>query len=288
LAKEIKRLVREQLDKALDHLKSVDDNQDEAIHQARRRFKKVRGVLRLVSGEIGKKAFRRENACYRDAGLQFSPFRDAVAMDQTLDLLVKRYSRRLKFADSAAFHRALTASKTQRLLIEKKVVSDVTESIENARRRTGKWPIKRNNFSVFQDGLRKAYCHGRKRMARCYAHPTDENFHEWRKQIGYLRNMVWILSPARPEELSELAAGLKRLETYLGEYHDLAVLRAWFSGAGSSRKAKKAEPFLAMIEKRQTELQSKARPLGERIFAEKPGGFVARITEYWRSGRPSK
>jgi CHAD domain-containing protein len=289
LAKDIRRIVREQLDKALDHLKSVDENQDDAIRQARRRFKKVRSVLRLARGELGRKAFHRENACYRDAGLQFSPFRDAVVMDQTLDRLARRYAKRLNAADCVEFHRILTASKAQRLLVEKKFIVDVTESIEDARRRAAKWPIKRDNFSVFRDGLKDAYQHGRRRMAHSYSHPTVENFHEWRKQIAYLRDMARVLSPIRQDELSKLADRLKRLETYLGEYHDLAVLRMGFLAAvRDSKNAKKAEPFLAMIKKRQTELQATARPLGERVYAEKPKVFLARIEKYWRSGRSPK
>src|SRR5215467_11237212 len=78
----IKRIVTGQIDKGIERLDAehaeargtgpqrissdeVDD--DEAIHDARVCAKKTRGVLRLVRSELGRKVYKRENACFRDA-----------------------------------------------------------------------------------------------------------------------------------------------------------------------------------------------------------------------------
>ena len=40
---------------------------DEAIHNVRKRFKRVRAVLRLVRGELGARTYKQENEALRDA-----------------------------------------------------------------------------------------------------------------------------------------------------------------------------------------------------------------------------
>jgi CHAD domain-containing protein len=146
---------------------------------------------------------------------------------------------------------------------EVRVIADVAESIKDARRRVAQWPLKSNDFSALQGGLKDTYRSARKSLAAAYAERTAENFHQWCKQVGYLRDMVRILEPIRPNELEELAARLKRLETYLGNHHDLVILRQWFLVvAEQSNEAHKAGPFLALISDCQAKLQAQARPAG--------------------------
>ncbi|HEY7087968.1 MAG TPA: hypothetical protein VH518_07755 [Tepidisphaeraceae bacterium] len=67
----IRRVVCERIDRAV---QSLDGNgrrkrvRDEAVHEARKRFKQVRGALRMVQDELGEKGFDRENRTFRDAG----------------------------------------------------------------------------------------------------------------------------------------------------------------------------------------------------------------------------
>ena len=51
----IKRIVKEQIDQALEQLRESPEGRNEAVHDARKRFKKIRAVLRLVRDEIGEK-----------------------------------------------------------------------------------------------------------------------------------------------------------------------------------------------------------------------------------------
>ena len=50
---EIKRVVCEQIDQAMQEL--TDDNMDrhKGVHQARKRFKKIRAILRLTRQDLG-------------------------------------------------------------------------------------------------------------------------------------------------------------------------------------------------------------------------------------------
>jgi len=53
VGKGTRRIVREQIDRAAD-LTNDQMDRHEAVHQARKRFKKIRGSLRLVRSELGK------------------------------------------------------------------------------------------------------------------------------------------------------------------------------------------------------------------------------------------
>ena len=60
---------------------------EEVVHDARKRFKKIRAVLRLVRGGIDRRVFDRENVRFRDAGRPLSEVRDVGVLVQALDRL---------------------------------------------------------------------------------------------------------------------------------------------------------------------------------------------------------
>jgi len=62
---EIRRIALEQLDKGLSELDAADHDLHEAIHQVRKRAKKLRALLRLVRDEVSD-TYDRENATLRD------------------------------------------------------------------------------------------------------------------------------------------------------------------------------------------------------------------------------
>jgi len=61
-----RRIVRKEIDKCLKSLRAKTAS-DETIHEVRKRFQKVRAILKLVRGAIGDKVYERENTCFRDA-----------------------------------------------------------------------------------------------------------------------------------------------------------------------------------------------------------------------------
>ena len=58
----IERIIREQIERAIEELTGQTNNsQDEAVHEARKCFKKIRAVLRLVRDELPQAVYQREN-----------------------------------------------------------------------------------------------------------------------------------------------------------------------------------------------------------------------------------
>ena len=74
-----------QLDEALADLRNGGSHGRSVLHEARRRCKKLRGLLRLVRPAFAD--FARENAAVRDAAALLSHLRDAEVLQHTvLDL----------------------------------------------------------------------------------------------------------------------------------------------------------------------------------------------------------
>ncbi len=285
LAAGIKRIATEQIDSALAQLNDAPEGHDEAVHDARKRFKKIRAVLRLVRDEIGEEVYKRENICYRDAGRQLSEVRDSAVMVETLDDLTEHFAAQLAPAAFAAGRAKLVLahqSFKRYILDDQDVLAEVAETIRDARPRIANLPIEHHDFSALRGGLRRVYKRGRNRLADAYDEPLSENFHEWRKRIKYLWYHTRILRPIWRNIFAELADELHDLSDYIGDDHDLAELRGVVQQQPEIFSDDEEIALLtALIDERRAELETAARPLGERIYAEKPDDFVARVAAYW-------
>ena len=124
LRKGVRRIVRKQLECAQDALEdSGRESLDERIHSARKSFKRVRAVLRLVRYAVGRSAYEFENEAFRDAGRPLSEVRDAKILIEALKSLEKRRrtatakaafsaAKAWLMSDSTIFIRKCSTSKT--------------------------------------------------------------------------------------------------------------------------------------------------------------------------------
>lgn len=279
----VKRIALEQSQKALEQLKS-QRNRDAAIHDARVCFKKLRALLKLIRDELGKGVYQQENAGYRDAGRRLSSVRDSAAMLESLDKLAERFDDQLApdaFAGTRTFFKR---TKSKRQTEKKKALSEAAKLIRTAQQGIASWSIKDDDFSALRPGLERIYKQGRAGMKRAYAAQDARHFHEWRKTVKNLFFQLRILRPIWPDVIGEWAGELKKLARYLSEDHDLALLHNRITGhVNDTVDVKEIEVLVSLINQRREELQMKARPLGERIYTEKPKAFVGRLEAYWEA-----
>src|ERR1043165_2279192 len=83
----IKRLVRQQMTRAEESIRANDQPRTEIVHDIRKRFKRIRAVVRLVRPELDKATFRKENDSFRDAARPLAAVRDAKVVVEALDKL---------------------------------------------------------------------------------------------------------------------------------------------------------------------------------------------------------
>lgn len=280
LQQALQRVALERVDRALEAL-SGDHGTVEGVHEARKRFKEIRALLRLVRAPLGE-TFKAENRLFRDLGRQLSAARDAEAMVETFDRLVERCPKGLKKGQPVPARAALEQQLESAAEAVPGAVGSVCESLRQARDRIERWRIAPAGFEGVAQGLRRSYRDGRRRLAAAYEQRTDEAFHEWRKRIKdhwyhtMLLREVW--APAMDVRKDQL----KALSDLVGDDHDLAVLRHAVTANPVMLGEESAGLRVADLAWQwQSELRAQAQPLGRRLYAEKPGGFENRMAVYW-------
>ncbi len=283
----IKRIVQEQIDRAMWQLTDPPESRDKGVHDARKCFKKIRAVLRLVRDEIGEEIFKQENACYRNAGRRLAAVRESAILIQTFDNICGRFADQLApnaFAGARDELEAIHQATYRKIIEDESVVAEVVDTLQTARLRIADWPVMHDDFSAQSDGLRRVYRRGRNRMADAYAAPSPESFHEWRKRLKYLWYHMRILKHVWFNQLKTLVDELDEMAERLGDAHDLAELRLVILARPEMfRNQGELQVLVALTEYWQHELEAAARPLGERIYVERPRAFVNRIAAYWQT-----
>jgi CHAD domain-containing protein len=290
VSRAVTRIAREQIDGALAALKLDAEPAPEAVHDARKRFKRVRALLRLVREPLGRKLFKRENRAFRGAGRPLSSVRDAKVLIEALD----------KLASSAEHGQPAEWSALRAALVERQqalscgVLSDhelrqgIVESLEQARKRAKEWLAepwiqKHQGWPLVEAGLKRTYKQGRKALAAVRRDPATERLHEWRKRVKDLWHQLQLFAPMEPDVLGKVRE-TRDLADLLGDDHDLAVLAQVIEQDPNCLGAAKAIDNLGhLIACRRAELQAQALALGEQVFADKPAQFVATLEDYWHS-----
>lgn len=284
VAEGIRRITAEELQAAVEPLGSKDGKgRDTAIHEARKSLKKVRGTLKLVQSELGP-VYRNENRRFRDLGRKLSPFRDSAAIIETFDSVVNKYKDRLQKDTLSSIRRGLEKDKWE---FEhngniNKVVASAIPSFRAAMKRAKTWPLKNDGFPAISAGLEKTYRRGRQALALAQNDPTPENYHEWRKRAKDHWYHVRVLESLWTDVMQAHEASVKNLQTWLGDDHNLVVLRdklqkqpEWYGDAQD------IELFLALADQYQKQLRENAISLGQRIYEQKPRQFTKNMARLW-------
>lgn len=276
----ISRVVTGQIDNAVDRLRGAgDDDLGDAIHDARKAFKRGRAALRLGRKAIGDTAYARENAALRDAGRRLAPARDAEVVVETLDGLTERYREQLPpgaFAGLRAALAADAASAQERVRRSPALVAGVIAELGAARERIGFWDGA-GDEAALTTGFRRVYRRGRRAYRSAQEQPDAETLHELRKRAKDLWHAAQIMRPEAPKRMRKIGRRAHKLADALGDDHDLAVLRD--AAAERPDTLGPGEPLLlsAIVEERQDELRRDALHRGRRLFSRKPGRVVAGI-----------
>jgi len=284
----IKRLVREEIARAIKDIDNPGLKRTEAVHEVRKRCKKIRGVLRLVRPQF-EEAYQLENAWFRDTAKGLAELRDAEAIIETYDSLLEIFSDQIDRRAFAPVRRALT-------LRRKKITEeagDLDERLEEVRARLQKaaervadWNLKAEEFDGIEGGLVATYRGARKTMAAAYDDPSAENFHEWRKQAKYHGYHMRLLRELWKPVIRSLRKEVDELSDLLGDDHNLAVLyKTLLASPDRFGGQRDLQALLGLIDRRSAELRVEAKTLGARILAEKPKAFGRRFRVYWEVWR---
>ena len=280
----IKRIAAEEIENAIKRLSSGGDR-DEAVHDARKSAKKVRGVIRLVRFDFGKQ-FAEEIAFFRDIGQKLSELRDTQAKIEMFDALIKRYREQLGMRTLASVRRGLLARKQEFESTQNSdaVIENVLADLRAARTRIDNWPLTSNGFAAVAPGLATTFRQGRRAFRAAYENPLPENFHEWRKRAKdhwyHIRLLENLWTPA----MEAYESSLKTLEQCLGDDHNLVVLRQTaLSDPSYFSNKRELRTSVRLMIAYGDELRLEARNIGERIYGQKPREFVGQMQHFWEA-----
>ena len=282
----LRRIVLEEISGAVEHLSNSGNAQhDKSVHEARKSIKKVRGVLRLVRPEL-RAMYREENNRFRQSGHLLSELRDAAALLEVFDQIVDLFSASLDGKSAAEIRRGLEREKNEieEQLDLPKVVGRAVAALRSAQTRVNRWPLRKDGFSAIAPGLKLTYRSGRKALKAARKHQEPVSFHTFRKRVKDHWYHVRLLESVWTEVMEAHEKSLKQLETWLGDDHNLAVLREKLEAHpdrfGGSENV---QVFLLLVSKYQDELRANALALGMRIYGEKPRAFVRSVATLWDS-----
>jgi CHAD domain-containing protein len=286
----IRRIARHRIKSALQSL-PAGKNDDESVHEARKDLKRARATLRLLRDALGNSTYKRENAAIRDAARPLSEVRDGRVLLDALTSLIKYYGKPAADLPLAGFKRVL---KRRRIQLRNQIMNRpgplraVRQQLRQVRSRSDEWRVSRRGWSVIGAGLKRTYSHARKALKQARASPTDEHLHELRKQTKYLWHQIQILEPLWPGPLRTLADESHKLADFLGDDHDLAVLRERVLQARDAFPTEAShKALLALLERCRASLQQKGLELAQRLYEEQPAAFTARLGKYWRDWQRS-
>ena len=284
----LERIVRWEIDRAIEDITESKLDQHAIVHEVRKRCKKIRAAIRLARPQF-EETYQEENAWYRDLARTLSDLRDAEAMIETVDELRERFEAQINTAAIKTVRDALESERDRMASAEldlDKRLKDAVERLREGRERIDTWKLSETGFEGIRGGLIKTYRRGRKAMARAYDEPTPENFHEWRKRVKYHWYHARLLDKTWKRLMKRYAKELKVLSDYLGDEHDLSVFVARVPNMdfGKDHEADVAA-VLALAERRREELRRHARPLGARVYSEKPRALGKRLGGYWDAWR---
>jgi len=264
----------DQLNEALSDLDTPDRDGRSIVHEARRRCKKLRGLLRLVRPVFPE--FAHENAAIRDAAALLSHLRDAEVLHQTVaDLVAWRRSDALvRIEQQLATEHSPGAG--DRLL-------EFRTRLEAVRARVPAWTLEAGGAHAWLPGLRQTYRLARRRMHSAHQSGDAHDVHEWRKANKNHGFHVDLLKRVAPDILGDDLKLVEQLSTDLGLHHDLAVLAAAIA-AGPDRFGAPEDVTILQetIADRLREVELAAFGLGRQLMAERPRALSDRFATYWK------
>ena len=277
----IRRIAEERIGKAIDVVeaaRSSEATKDAAVHDARKRCKELRALLRLVRPAFG--GYKTENAAFRDAARVLADLRDSHTVVEAFDQLMKLNGDHAE--RFMPIRGALVEDRVEQQMDIDGQLGDFVWRMAEARERSTTWEVDAKGFGAYREGLEAIYTGCQRAMDDAREAPTTDTLHEWRKQVKYNRYHLRLLQGLWKPVIEPIRQEAKRLSDLLGDEHDLAVLaEAIGERAGSLEYS--AE-LLEVIGSRREKLRRKAFELGRKLYAQEAkanGHHAKRLYKAW-------
>ncbi|MES2790156.1 MAG: CHAD domain-containing protein [Planctomycetota bacterium] len=284
------KIVQREIDASLHNLSQDhfdEKQQDDAIHDIRKRLKKVRAVLRLVRAGLHQKTFRREKNCFRETAEPLRDVRDAQVLIETFDKLLRNSNDNLSLRACADFREFLETRKQQicdQFWATSLHRHHVMRHLRHARRYLAAKQLSHLTWPVLRRGLKEVYIAGSQAFSIATTNQTAEHLHDWRKQVKCLWYQLQVLKPVWEKMQDEFGHELDQLAEILGDDHDLAMLhQVVMTEAIAGGHDAELEDLTVVIDRRRSELERAAFDLGRQVYRHRPKVLMQQIDDWWKA-----
>ncbi len=285
--KELRKTAAGELERAIAFITEQPEGLHEAIHQARRKLKRVRALYRLVAADA-KDFQKQENARLRETAHALSLVRDATALIEAAAYLEDHALNAEEREALAHARTALTARRDAMATGEADLPQKASAAVEACRD-----AIRALDGLSFDDrrqatakriagGWRNNLSRAREAAAACHSVAHEEVFHELRKCAQDYSMHLALLRDLWPSAMAAKLSEAKALVAVLGHEHDLALLVALLDREPDvlNGGAELAHLLGAVIRQQQA-LRREALEIAERLFADPPKAEARIIEILW-------
>jgi len=278
----LRRLARKQLRSAAAELERSSPPSDEAIHEARKRVKKIRAIAELIHADDGR-GLGSSRKRLRKVNRALSTLRDADAIMEILGKLKHQDPRMLSEHTFGRVRRWL-ASRKEALMqaaARDRAYEKAAQELRALGKMTKHWRPSHRRFRALAAGMRLTYRRGRKALARARDEQRAADFHEWRKQIKALWYQLRLVEACSADIRRDVRA-LHRAEAWLGDDHNVAVLcEQLFDGKSPCREVIELARLRYAATRYQRDLRRKAVSSLAPLYSIKSGEYVRHIKRAW-------
>ncbi len=218
-----------QLARAIQLLEEQPDGPHEAVHDARKRFKRVRALYRLIQRDQPEFR-RRENARIRDMAHTLSAVRDATALVETVNYLAEHATSAEELAALTVASNALTERRDRIASEEHDLPAKMAAAIATCRQAIaalGELDLDddpRKTAKRLAAAWKKQRLRALAALAACEEHADAEVYHDLRKSGQTYWMHLSLLGEIWPSAMLAKQMQAKELVDLLGHEHDLSVL----------------------------------------------------------------
>lgn len=287
LEDEIHRVASSYLKKARCALEKQPDGPHEAIHAARKKFKRVRSLYRLVAG-ADKRFQKRENERIGTLGRGLGSTRDATSLVETARRLTgaastveERMALERIHAKLEARRDAITQDQATDELLERAVAvcDDALAAVRDFKLSCSH----KRAAEILGEGWRRTGHKAAVALVQAREAGNPESFHTLRKRTQDRWVHCRFLAEAWPAALDTTRQHARRLVTLLGENQDIALLTAFAdTHHGEIGSPKDLAHLIAVMIAESDRLRSEALPLAALLFPENARADAERIELLWR------
>ncbi len=270
---ELQRVVRHQL--KLAHALLVEEGDGADLHSARKSVKKARAIVVLLR-EAKTTGLRRHDHRLRAVARTLSGLRDADAVIGTLRRVGQAAGPSIPEHIVSAFRRDLARARarTRTRMVDDGSVAQAADQLRAVRSAVADWDVPAIHSRDLPELVRVAYRAASKAMRRADRTSDAADLHEWRKAVKTLWYELRLLERGLAPSVRATVADLDRLETLLGEHHDLSVFTSTITKGGPSFAGAARKALTGAATARQDAVRQEAITLGHRVLADKPRVFA--------------